>query len=381
MTYLSSSKGVVSTSNSSTTVLSSGTTFTGDWEKCSEFSTLVVAVKTDADGVYTIQFSPDGTNADSTLTRYYRTSQIEPPHRFTVTRKYFRVTFTNNGTQTYFRLQTTLGNHKDLNIPLDSTISQDYDSISVRPTDYTTEVALGRRQGATTWNKFGYNTDVDIGTEVVAAFGGTFQYSKTGQTISIVSDSTSDTNTAGAGARQLIIYGVDANWDAVTEVVALNGTTPVVTSSLWIGINRIAIYTSGSNNVNVGTITITGSASGYTMTTMPAGGGVSQQLIFYVPKDTQFLATWMRLVGIKSSGGGSPVITFKAYVYSNVVDSYFEVYNESLDTSVQQYLDVKPSEPFIIGEKSIFWVTATVVVNNVSVSGRFSGKTIKDVDA
>lgn len=147
MTYLPN-KNRISAVNSSATLLNAGATFTGTGEDVTQYDSVVVAVKTDQDGTLTVQFSNDNTNWDSVLTKYYRTTQVEPPHRFTITRRYCRVTFQNTSAsnQTYLRLQTTFGNKTELNAPLDSVISQDYDSISVRPSDYHYEVALGRRQ-------------------------------------------------------------------------------------------------------------------------------------------------------------------------------------------------------------------------------------------
>ena len=116
--------GTVSTDNSHSTLITNGSNFTGTWEDVTQYESLIVAVKTDQNGYFEIQFSPDGTNQDSTLTRYYRTTQIEAPHRFTITRSFFRVVFYNNSgaDQTYFRLQTSIGLKGDLNAPLDSVL-------------------------------------------------------------------------------------------------------------------------------------------------------------------------------------------------------------------------------------------------------------------
>lgn len=380
-----SSGGGESATNSSTELLTNGSTFTGEWEDVSNYDSIIVALKTDQDGLLTVQYSPDGTNIDSSLTRYYRTSQIEPPHRFTNTRMYYRVLFENNSgsDQTYFRLQTMLKvTSQNLNIPVDSTMSQDYDAISTRPTDYTTEVALGRRQGSTTWNKFGYNEDVDAASaEIIASYGGTHTHLTSGETLDIVSDSTDDTNSSGTGLRLAVIYGVDSNWDEVIEVIAMNGTTTVTSINSYLGVNRLTIYTSGSSESNVGTITATATTSGNTMAQMPAGQGTTQQCIFYIPRNHQFITTWLYLSAIKSSGGGNPSVTFKGYVYSDVVQSKFEVYRDSIDTSGGgERIELKPAEPFIIGEKSILWFEAETTSNNTSVRGRFSGKLIGDAD-
>ena len=383
---LPAKQSIASTSNESTTLITNAGNYTGSWEDVSAYDSLTVAIKTDQNGYFQVQFSPDGVNQDSTLTRYYRTSQIEAPHRFTITRKYFRIAFFNDSgsDQTFFRLQVLLGTKADLNIPVDSTMAQDYDAISTRPTDFTTEVGLGRRQGTSTWNKFGYNSDVDTGgSEVLASFGGAFnQKLVPGETLDVVSDSASDTNSSGTGVRLLIIFGVDSNWDEVTEVVTMNGLTPVTTTNSYVGINRMTIYTSGSSDSNVGTVTATATTSSNVMATMPAGEGTTQQCLFYVPRNHQFLATWLYLTAIKSSGGGSnPDVTFKVFVYSNVVDSQFEVYRDDIDLSIETTKQISPNEPFIIGEKSIFWIEASTTANNTSVRGRFSGKLIRDADA
>ena len=161
--------------NSTTNPLASGEIYTGEWEDIELYDSLILAVKTDRDGKAIIQFSPDAENVDSSLTRYYNTDQKEPPHRFTITRRYGRILFenTDTGDQSYLRLQTSLKTQaQNLNIPNDATMSQDYDAIAVRPSDIDSEIALGLRQGQTLWNKFGYNNDVsNAGTEIIAEFG------------------------------------------------------------------------------------------------------------------------------------------------------------------------------------------------------------------
>lgn len=369
------------------TPIANGGSYNSGWIDTDGYSAIKVAVKTDQNGYYEIQYSPDGVNIDSTLTRYYRTTQVEPPHKFENMRRYVRVIFYNNSgsNQTYFRLQTSFSNSAAiLNIPVDATMSQDYDAISTRPTDFTAEVALGRRQGWTTWNKFGYNTDVDTTTdpEIVASWGGTSQYITAGETLSVVSTSTADDgDPAGTGANSVIIYGVESNWDAITEVVTLNGTTPVVTTNSFIGVNRMAIYLAGTGKTNAGTITATASSSGYTMGQMPIGQGTSQQLIFYVPRNHQFLATWLVLNALKEGPASAPIVTFRGWVYSATSNAEYEVYRGSEDTNATTDLILNPAEPFIIGEKSILWFTAETTQNDTTVRGRFSGKLVRDVDA
>lgn len=381
LTTLPASGGTISSDNSYETAINASQTWTGTAEDVSAYDSVVVAVKTDQDGSFTVQFSVDGTNWDSTLTRYYRTSQIEAPHRFTITRQYMRVTFTNTSAsnQTYFRLQTLLGTKASLNAPADSVLAQDFDATVVRPTDYRTEVALGRRQGATVWNKFGYNADIDVGTEVVASFGGTFTPMTTARTLSIVSTSTDDDD-GGTGANNVVVYGVDANRRAQTVVVTMDGTTPVVTTETWLGVNRIAVGLAGTSLGNVGTITATATTDLTTQAQMPAGEGTTQQCIFFIQADHIALAEWLTVTTLRQASQ-NPRVTVKGWVFSAVSNAKYEVARIELDTAASNQVTLSPPIPFPIGEKSCFWLEATTDKADTIVSCRFSLIEHRDVDA
>lgn len=371
--------GAVSTGNSSTALLTAGSTFTGSWEDVSTYASVIVAAKTDQDGTFTVQFSPDGVNADSTLTRYYRTAQIEAPHRFTVTRRYCRVTFENTSAsdQTYLRLQTLYTEGTALNAPMDSALAQDFDALPTRPTNNNDEVALGRRQGATLWNKFGFNLDVDVASspEVVASFGGTFVPMTTAATLSIVSTSAADQGggTPGTGLQQVVITGVDANREAQVEVVALDGTTPVVTSSTWLGVNRISPFLCGSSKTNVGDITATETGGSTVQAEMPAGGTVTEQCIFFVQAGHTALFKWLRASVARFGGGTEPVVTIKGWVYSPVANADILVLQEDIDASIKTDLTLTPEEcPFPIVGPAVFWLEATTTRDDTRVNARFS---------
>lgn len=379
---ITSDKNLISIVNSTDVPLNAAGVFTGTAEDVSQYDSVVVAVSTNQNGTYTVQFSTNGTDWDSTLTRYYRTTQIEPPHRFTITRKYCRVVFTNTSAsnQTYLRLQTMFGSKEALNAPLDSILAQDYDSIAVRGTDYKHEVALGRRQGATLWNKFGYNADIDTGTEVISSFGGTFVPMTTARTLSIVSTSTDDDD-GGTGANSIIVYGIDANRVAQTVVVTMDGTTPVVTTETWLGVNRMAIYISGSGKVNAGTITATAVTDATIQGQIPAGEGTSQQCIFFTQDSHTALAEWLTINVVRFGSGTEPVVTVKGWVYSSVSNSKYEVVRMNVDCSIENHQELAPPLPFPIGEKSCFWLEATTNRDNTVVNGRFSLIEVRDVDA
>jgi len=372
--------------NDSSTALNTGSSFTGSWSAVPVGSLLTVNLKSDVDLTLKVEYSVDGgTTTDSTLTRYYRTAFIFAPQTFKNARPYVRLVVENNsGTNaTYMRLNSYVGEGEAiLNIPIDGTMPKDYGALSTRPTDFHNEVALGRRQGATAWNKFGYNDDIDIGTELIASWGGTFQFLTTGETINIVSSSTADDgDPAGTGVNSIVVYGVDDNWETQTVVYTMNGTTTVTSAESWIGINRIAVFLSGSGQTNAGTITVTATTSGYTMAQMPAGEGVSQQLIFYTAADHQFLAEWLYFNSIKLSGGGNPELILKGWVYSSVNNTKQEVFRGKMDLARTNAINVAPPIPFTITEKTILWFECTTDSNDTQVSGRFSGELMRDADA
>lgn len=374
-----------STGNSSTTLLTAGSTFTGVWER-PDAQSVTVAVSTDQDGTYYFQFSPDGVNVDSAPPRYYRTARINAPHRFTLARAYFRVVFTNTSAsdQTYFRLQTIYGDKQPLNVPLDALMSQDYDATAVRPSDPHDEVALGLRQGSAQWNKWGYNLDVDAAaTELIVSWGqaaSSFAPLTSATTFTVVSDSAADDD-GSTGANSIILYYIDGNRTAQTEVVTLDGANPVVTTGTGLGINRAAIYTVGSGGVNAGTITITATTGGTTQAQMPAGGGTTQQCIFFSQASHTLLLKWLYIEGIRFGSATEPKITVKAWVYSAISGTKYEVARLTLDLGVNTNRIWEPPIPFPVTESSAFWLEATTTRDDTQVNARFSLVEVRDNDA
>lgn len=121
-----------SAQNSTSTILTAGQTFTGIAEDVLGFPGLCVASKSDQAGTLYVDFSPDGTNWDSTLT-YSTAASTNEVHRLVVTRRYCRIRYTNGGVnQGYFRLQTTFGPFESLTSGLNSTIQSDADALITR---------------------------------------------------------------------------------------------------------------------------------------------------------------------------------------------------------------------------------------------------------
>lgn len=139
-------KGTVDSNNSTAIALTAGQAFTGSATDVSAYPSVVVACKTDKDGSLYVDFSPDGTNWDSTLS-FSLAAGVNEVHRISVTRKFYRARVHNTSVenQTYLRLQTLLGAQTALTSPLNGTIQSDSDSLITR------SVLMGQT-GNGSWN-------------------------------------------------------------------------------------------------------------------------------------------------------------------------------------------------------------------------------------
>ena len=246
--------------NSSTTPLNAAATFTGTGVDVSSFASVVLSVLTDQAGVMYADFSPDGTNWDSTLT-YAVAAGVNETRRLTVTCRFFRVRVTNSSAsnQTYLRLQCLAGVQSGLSAPANLAIWQDSDATTVRPTDPDLEVARGLRVGISAAIKFGRSLAATTGTDVWAV-GTSFVEPATAAAITIVSSNANDT-AAGTGARTVFVEYIDSNYNSVTVTVTMNGTTPVAVGT-GRHVNRGYVVTAGSNAAAVGNLTISSAAAG-----------------------------------------------------------------------------------------------------------------------
>jgi hypothetical protein len=177
--------GIYSALNSTSAALNSAAVFTGTGEDVSKYASVVFACKTDQDGTLQAQFSTDGTNWDSSIT-FGITANLNEVHRLAVTRRYFRIVFTNTSAsnQTYLRLQAIFGNQTALTRPLNIQIQSDADSLVVAPVDFNLLVAEGLYQNRTPTIKDGLNLSISTNSvpEDITNEGGIYAGFPTGAT-------------------------------------------------------------------------------------------------------------------------------------------------------------------------------------------------------
>ena len=101
--------------------------------------------------------------------------------------------------------------------------------------------------------KFGNNPTVGNSLETIWAEGGLYSYLTAATVLKVSSSSVNDTS-AGTGARTVELSGLDADYNEISELVTLNGQTPVNTTQSFLRINRMVVRSAGSGGANAGVI-------------------------------------------------------------------------------------------------------------------------------
>jgi hypothetical protein len=138
------------------------------------------------------------------------------------------------------------------------------------------ELQVGRRQiaGHESVFLFGFSASI-TNAAFIPAWENTaaYTYPASAVAMSVVSTSASDT------AVKIIVIGLDANYNLVTETVALTGTTPVVTTALFFRVNQLDVLPDSVNPVGV----ITAKNGGVTYGQIAVDTGQSNMSVYTVP--------------------------------------------------------------------------------------------------
>jgi hypothetical protein len=220
--------------------------------------------------------------------------------------------------------------------------------------------------------KFGYNKDIDTAAEeTIWAQGGQWQPTAGAETVSIVSSSANDTN-GGTGANLLAIFGLDADYIAISELtIALNGTTPVTSTLSYRYMNRMAVALSGTGLRNEGTITVTQSTSGVVLATIPPDEGITQQAVYTVPAGFTAYLQGVYVNGGKTAGGTVPLIEYEVYSYNNLSNTQYRVSTAIEDANSGNSLTFNYPFANPTAEKNTFFINASTSTNNTQVFARF----------
>jgi len=138
-------------------------------------------------------------------------------------------------------------------------------------TDFYTEVAKGNVEGHSVIHKFG--SAVLTSTQRVITQTGTYETPTAPVTLEILSDDANDT-AAGIGAQQVMIIGLDLNYEEISFTAEMNGVTPVTLDADLIRlyrwyVNRSGSYADAATSSHVGVLSIQVSGGGTVWDIMP----------------------------------------------------------------------------------------------------------------
>jgi len=159
------------------------------------------------------------------------------------------------------------------------------------------QVARGQVDGHSSFCNFGYNSVVGTSYETVWIEGGIYTFPSAASVLKVSSSSATDDKDS-TGAHTVLIQGVDANYNAISEVVTLEGQTQVDTVNSYLRVNKMIVLTSGTGGTSVGVIYAgTGSAGGGLPTVIFNRTGVnsneSESAFYTVPAGyTAYINAW-----------------------------------------------------------------------------------------
>jgi hypothetical protein len=123
------------------------------------------------------------------------------------------------------------------------------------------QVARGQIAFHEAFCQFGINSGVNQTLETVWVGGDAYAFPSSATTTTVSSSNAADT-AAGDGARTVLIDGLNANYERVTETASLNGQTGVTLTNQYLRVNKVTILTAGSGGTSAGSIYVgTGTVS------------------------------------------------------------------------------------------------------------------------
>jgi len=203
------------------------------------------------------------------------------------------------------------------------------------------QVARGQVPGVSQVNVFGYSANID-GNFVALWDTGPYVFPTSASALTLVSTSASDNTSASVA-----IVGLDANWDVISEIKTLNGTTAVTTTKSFLRINSFTMITPGTGQLNnVGTITAKVGATTYAIM-QPTIGKMTNSW-YSVPRANTFYLD--SIYSFTDSVTGNNFCNFRAVLVNNANVS--PVTYQLLQTAFQGQYSVLRTDPLAYAEKT-----------------------------
>jgi len=168
------------------------------------------------------------------------------------------------------------------------------------------DIPAGIAEGFFVRNIFARNEDVDTpGLDTLWGGTGLWVGPTQARTHTLVSTDAADDAVTGQGAHEIRINGL-LSWkdqEETTEILTMDGLTPVTTINSYVMINQIEIANHGTSGTNVGTITATADVDATVQRVMPPLTGISLDSMLAFPESfTAFITGYTCSVLTKTAG-------------------------------------------------------------------------------
>lgn len=170
------------------------------------------------------------------------------------------------------------------------------------------ETSRGAISGYDKVDKFGRNSDVDTGAFEDIWDGGATWVAPTAPRVHNVTSTDASDTSAGAGARTVQVYGLDADGLLQNEIVTLSGTAIVATSGTYSMVHRIVVRSAGTIAQNVGTIQATAVTDATVTAQISPEQNQTLMAVYQVPSDkTGYLMSWYSSMNRNVTTGAADV--------------------------------------------------------------------------
>lgn len=161
------------------------------------------------------------------------------------------------------------------------------------------QVARGQVDGHSTVNIYGYQPSV--GTTSIPVWENATAY-----TYPVAATTMFVSGTAGDTAK-ITIVGLNASYAIISEVVTMNGATPVATVNQYFRINSMFVSTGSATNP-AGIVYLKNSGGAVTYAQINAGIGRTQAAIYTVPAGYTY---FLQRVNVYTSLNGNDYVTYQ----------------------------------------------------------------------
>jgi hypothetical protein len=230
------------------------------------------------------------------------------------------------------------------------------------------QVARGQITGHSVVSIFGYQAAVSTTSIPIWENATAYTFATSATTLSIASSSALDVSPAA-----VLISGLDANFNPISENIVLTGTTVATTINSYLRVNSLTMTSVASGQTsNAGVVTAKQSSN--ILGQINTGIGKSQSTVYTVPAGYSFYLD-LAEVNTSNSYTGSAIITYNVQVTNNNTGMTFSVLQQPF---VSIYTANRSSDPFIYQQKSdVQWQLKTST-GSVAAGVIIAGKLIKN---